>query len=59
MIDRDDVRHLAKTIDLARRSFGRTSPNPHVGSVIVKERSVIAEANHDQAGKPHAEILAL
>ena len=43
----------------ARKGFGRTSPNPCVGAVVVKGDRVIAKGYHAKAGKPHAEINAL
>jgi diaminohydroxyphosphoribosylaminopyrimidine deaminase/5-amino-6-(5-phosphoribosylamino)uracil reductase len=33
-----DARWMARAVVLARRALGRTSPNPAVGAVIVKER---------------------
>ena len=44
---------------IARNAEGRTSPNPLVGAVIVKDGKIIAEGWHRQAGTPHAEIHAL
>ena len=44
---------------LARRAYGRTSPNPLVGAVLVKRGQVIGQGWHHQAGQPHAEIEAL
>lgn len=43
----------------AVRARGRTSPNPLVGAVLVKEGQVTATGYHKQAGTPHAEINAL
>lgn len=43
----------------ARKGRGRTSPNPCVGAVIVREQTVIAKGYHKKAGTPHAEIHAL
>ena len=43
----------------ARRGLGRTSPNPCVGAVVVKDDRVIAKGFHEKAGKPHAEVNAL
>ncbi|MEE4165456.1 MAG: bifunctional diaminohydroxyphosphoribosylaminopyrimidine deaminase/5-amino-6-(5-phosphoribosylamino)uracil reductase RibD, partial [Desulfocapsaceae bacterium] len=43
----------------ARKGFGRTSPNPCVGAIIVKDDAVIASGYHRRAGTPHAEIHAL
>jgi diaminohydroxyphosphoribosylaminopyrimidine deaminase/5-amino-6-(5-phosphoribosylamino)uracil reductase len=44
---------------LARRGFGRTSPNPMVGAVLVRNGAVIGQGWHRGAGRPHAEIEAL
>jgi diaminohydroxyphosphoribosylaminopyrimidine deaminase/5-amino-6-(5-phosphoribosylamino)uracil reductase len=54
-----DARHLLRAIDLAGEARGRTSPNPLVGCVIVKNGSVIGEGFHAAAGEPHAERMAL
>lgn len=46
-------------LDQARRAMGRTSPNPCVGALIVKDDIVVAAGYHQKAGTPHAEIHAL
>lgn len=46
-------------LEEARRGLGRTSPNPAVGAVIVKNRRVLARGHHRAAGRPHAEIEAI
>ena len=43
----------------AKKGLGRTSPNPCVGAVIVKNGEVVAKGYHKKAGTPHAEIHAL
>jgi diaminohydroxyphosphoribosylaminopyrimidine deaminase / 5-amino-6-(5-phosphoribosylamino)uracil reductase len=43
----------------ALKGLGRTSPNPCVGAVVVKDDRVIAKGYHKKAGTPHAEINAL
>ena len=43
----------------ARKGLGRTSPNPSVGAVVVKNGEVIARGYHKKAGTPHAEVHAL
>ena len=50
---------MRRAIELARRSVGRTRPNPNVGAVIVKNGEVVGEGWHHQAGQPHAEVEAL
>jgi len=54
-----DEKHMRAALDLARKGYGRTSPNPMVGAVLVKGRAVIGEGWHRRAGGPHAEIEAL
>lgn len=43
----------------ARRSLGRTSPNPAVGAVLVTGNKIAARGHHRQAGAPHAEVVCL
>ena len=50
---------MRRTLELAGKAAGRTSPNPMVGAVIVKNGRVIAEGYHKKAGRPHGEIEAL
>lgn len=50
---------MQRVLDLARRAKGRTSPNPLVGAVVVKDEKVIGEGYHQKAGTPHAEVHAL
>lgn len=47
------------TLDLAKKAIGKTSPNPLVGAVVVKEGEVIGTGYHKKAGDPHAEVYAL
>lgn len=54
-----DQRHMRRAIALARKGLGRTSPNPVVGCVIVRDGVVVGEGWHRKAGTPHAEIHAL
>ena len=44
---------------MAARGLGRTSPNPAVGAVIVRDGDIIASGYHKKAGENHAEIDAL
>ena len=54
-----DASHLKRTLELAARAKGHTSPNPLVGAVVVKQGKAIGEGFHAQAGLPHAEREAL
>src|SRR5258706_1905485 len=46
-------------LQLARRGYGHTSPNPTVGALLVKAGKIIGRGWHHRAGAPHAEINAL
>ncbi len=55
----DDLRHMARALELARLGLYTTHPNPRVGCVIVRNGQVVGEGWHQRAGEAHAEILAL
>jgi diaminohydroxyphosphoribosylaminopyrimidine deaminase/5-amino-6-(5-phosphoribosylamino)uracil reductase len=50
---------MQRCLELARRALGRTSPNPLVGAVVVKDGKIVGEGFHPRAGEPHAEVFAL
>ncbi|HKH66250.1 MAG TPA: bifunctional diaminohydroxyphosphoribosylaminopyrimidine deaminase/5-amino-6-(5-phosphoribosylamino)uracil reductase RibD, partial [Reyranella sp.] len=50
---------MRAALALARRSLGRTWPNPAVGCVIVKDGRVVARGRTQDGGRPHAEVDAL
>ncbi len=54
-----DRHFILRTLNLAVKARGMTSPNPMVGAVIVKNNSIIGEGFHERAGLPHAEVVAL
>jgi len=54
-----DKKFMRKALALARKGLGRTSPNPAVGAVIVRNRKIIASGFHRKAGENHAEVEAL
>jgi diaminohydroxyphosphoribosylaminopyrimidine deaminase/5-amino-6-(5-phosphoribosylamino)uracil reductase len=54
-----DSTYMKRALTLARKGIGKTSPNPAVGCVIVKNGAIIGEGWHRKAGGPHAEIHAL
>jgi len=55
----NDIYYLKKALKLAEKGKGKTSPNPMVGAILVKEGRVISQGFHQKAGLPHAEIVAL
>ncbi|WP_027706218.1 bifunctional diaminohydroxyphosphoribosylaminopyrimidine deaminase/5-amino-6-(5-phosphoribosylamino)uracil reductase RibD [Zymobacter palmae] len=59
MNDDHDVRWMQRALQLARRGYYSTMPNPRVGCVLVKNGQCVGEGFHIRAGGPHAEIHAL
>src|SRR5205814_739426 len=55
----DDARFMALAFALGRRGLGRTSPNPAVGAVTVKDGIVVGRGWTHRGGRPHAETQAL
>jgi diaminohydroxyphosphoribosylaminopyrimidine deaminase/5-amino-6-(5-phosphoribosylamino)uracil reductase len=55
----EDRRFLGLTFDLARQGTGRTSPNPLVGALVVKDGAIVGRGHHARAGEEHAETIAL
>lgn len=51
--------YMKMALELAQKGRGRTSPNPLVGAVVVKEGTVCGTGYHHKAGTPHAEVHAL
>ncbi len=54
-----DSQMMQRCLELAHRALGRTSPNPLVGAVVVKDGEIVGEGFHPCAGEPHAEVFAL
>jgi diaminohydroxyphosphoribosylaminopyrimidine deaminase/5-amino-6-(5-phosphoribosylamino)uracil reductase len=55
-----DEEFLRQALDLARRGFGLTAPNPNVGAVLVNEcGEIVGTGTHTYDGLKHAEVLAL
>jgi diaminohydroxyphosphoribosylaminopyrimidine deaminase/5-amino-6-(5-phosphoribosylamino)uracil reductase len=55
----DDLRHMRRALQLARRGEGHVEPNPMVGCVLVRDGQVVGEGWHQKFGGPHAEVEAL
>jgi len=55
----EDLRFMARAIQLARCGLYTTAPNPRVGCLLVKAGRVVGEGFHYQTGGPHAERAAL
>ena len=58
-MSREHERWMRRALELAKRGRGRTSPNPMVGALLVKEGRIVGEGFHERAGEPHAEVNAL
>lgn len=54
-----DQEFMGMALDLAEKGRGRTSPNPMVGAVVVKNGKVLAKGYHRKFGGPHAEAVAI
>ena len=50
---------MVRALELAREVQGRTSPNPSVGAVLVKDGRIVGEGGTERPGDRHAEIVAL
>jgi diaminohydroxyphosphoribosylaminopyrimidine deaminase/5-amino-6-(5-phosphoribosylamino)uracil reductase len=50
---------MDEALELARQGLGRTSPNPAVGAVLVKDGQIVGRGFHTYAQAKHAEVLAL
>lgn len=54
-----DEFYMRQALHIAKNALGRTSPNPMVGAVVVKNGEIVGYGWHKRAGTPHAEIHAL
>ena len=54
-----DIAYMRLALNLAKKGIGKTSPNPVVGAVIVKDGRILGEGFHEFAGGNHAEINAI
>ena len=52
-------KYMKQALTLARKGFGKVSPNPCVGAVLVNGGKVVGEGFHKRFGGDHAEIVAI
>jgi len=57
--DQIDRRYMRMACRLAEKAAGRTSPNPMVGAVLVRDGKIVGSGFHPFAGGDHAEIVAI
>jgi len=55
----NNSKFMSLAFQLAERGRGKTSPNPMVGAVVVKNKQVVGQGWHREFGGPHAEVYAL
>lgn len=55
----NDIDYMKLALQLAESTRGQTSPNPMVGSVVVKNGAIVGMGAHLKAGEGHAEVQAL
>ncbi len=54
-----DLRYMRRALELARRGYWTTPPNPAVGAVVVAGDEIVGEGYHLRPGAAHAEVVAL
>jgi len=54
-----DSNYMRMALWEAKKGMGKTSPNPCVGALVVKNGKIAGKGYHKKAGSPHAEIHAL
>jgi len=59
MTPADDARFMRAAIALSLRGLGRTTPNPNVGCIVVRDGKVAGRGWTQPGGRPHAEARAL
>jgi len=59
MLAAKDEYYMGLALKLALKAKGKTSPNPLVGALVVKQGKIIGRGFHARAGLAHAEIVAL
>lgn len=54
-----DKKFIRQSFHLAEKGKGLVSPNPLVGTIIVKNEKVIGKGYHKKSGEAHAEVNAI
>jgi diaminohydroxyphosphoribosylaminopyrimidine deaminase/5-amino-6-(5-phosphoribosylamino)uracil reductase len=54
-----DSVYMRRALDLARKGWGQTAPNPMVGAVVVRAGEIVGEGYHQRYAEAHAEVNAL
>jgi diaminohydroxyphosphoribosylaminopyrimidine deaminase / 5-amino-6-(5-phosphoribosylamino)uracil reductase len=52
-------KYMKQALALARKGFGKVSPNPCVGAVLVKNGRIVGKGFHKCFGGDHAEVAAI
>ena len=55
----EDVEYMRLALQEADKGRGRTSPNPCVGAIVVRDNVVVGKGYHRKAGTPHAEVNSI
>lgn len=50
---------MRECFTLAKKALGKTTPNPYVGAIIVKDGEILARGYHRKSGEAHAELDAI
>jgi len=59
MWSKQGIKYMRLALDLAKSAEGKTTPDPMVGAVIVKNNRIIDTGYHGEITTPHAEAWAL
>lgn len=51
----NDADYMKLALELAKKGIGKTTPNPMVGAVIIKDGRIIGQGYHKKCGALHAE----
>ena len=55
----EDQQFMSLALRLGKRGQGKTTPNPSVGCILVKNNKIIGRGFTQPGGQPHAEVMAL